>query len=146
MSSLHGKDMVGNYSAIEDEIMKPVNYTWPIVFCWKLWIKIWKHGVKKVRNVRNFKGHWIQSQSPAWNPLATWLPRIFRWPIKEQWMNKESTRFILNIPRNSFLKAALSILNSFNILECSFLNYLMAFITLLFISSSNNKKWIVFNL
>ena len=55
---------------------------------------------------------------------------------------KESTRFILNI-----LKAALSILNSFNTLEYSFLNYLMAlFITLLFIIIGNNNKLIVFNL
>ena len=54
----------------------------------------------------------------------------------------ESTRFILNI-----LKAALSILNSFNTLEYSFLNYLMAlFITLLFIIIGNNNKLIVFNL
>ena len=59
--------------------------------------------------------------------------------VSEQ--KKESTRFILNI-----LKAALSILNSFNTLEYSFLNYLMAFITLLFIIIGNNNKLIVFNL
>lgn len=62
--------------------------------------------------------------------------------VNEQ--KKESTRFILNI-----LKAALSILNSFNsfnTLEYSFLNYLMAFITLLFIIIGNNNKLIAFNL
>lgn len=62
--------------------------------------------------------------------------------VNEQ--KKESTRFILNI-----LKAALSILNSFNsfnTLEYSFLIYLMAFITLLFIIIGNNNKLIAFNL
>lgn len=35
MSFLIGKQWVGNYLAIEGEIMKPVNYTWPNTFHWK---------------------------------------------------------------------------------------------------------------
>lgn len=54
--------MVVNYLAMEDEIVKPVNYTWLSALLWKFLIKMWKHGIKKHRNGRNLKGHCVQSQ------------------------------------------------------------------------------------
>ena len=47
---------MGNYSAVEGEIMKPVNYTWPNTFHWKYWMKMWKPGIKKYGNGRDPKG------------------------------------------------------------------------------------------
>ena len=104
---LIGKDMVGNYSAIEGEILKPVSYTWPNSFHWKCWMKMWKRGIKKHGNGRNPKGHWIQTHPPPWNLLTTCLIRVFRCSIKESWMNRrKQAGFSLDISRTSFLKAA----------------------------------------
>lgn len=62
--------------------------------------------IRKHRNGRNLKG-WVQAHSPEWNPLAIWLTRVFRCSVKDSQMNKskQASRFILNISRNSFLKA-----------------------------------------
>lgn len=149
MSSLTGKDIVGNYSAIEGELVKPANYTWPDVFLWKYWMQMWKLGIKKHGNGRNSKDHWVQTHPdpvqthpPPWNLLAT-CQVLNKGKLKEQKENNPGSAWtFLGI----LFWRQLTPVEHFQHLECSFLCYLIASITLLFISINISITWIVSNL